>query len=502
MKYAQEEAMILKKRYKWMKHLDFMILDTICCIVSLLIASVIRGYIGGTRFVDMLSAWEIQKTFRTVLMVFVGSHIIITFVSDTFSGVLARSALNELRKAVWHNVKLLVVTVVLLYSINLVGDFSRFVMGVSVLLNTFLMWGVNCLWKSILLSKKTNVGKERLIIITDQKHLDETIDEMTDGPDNSFIIEGIGFIKDPDEKTGKKGERYRGYEILGVGKDIFQYCVSNVVDGVVINLGKAATFEMREYAEKIVDMGITVHMVTNIFIQDMKYAQFDHFNNARTISTSIHAYSTVDRIVKRTSDIIMSLFGLIATGILFLIVGPMIKIADPSGPILFKQERVGKKGRKFYMYKFRTMYSDAEERKKELMARNEMQGHMFKIDGDPRILGSGPDGKRKGLGYWLRVWSIDEFPNSISIFKGDMSVIGTRPPTVDEYQKYELHHKSRLAVKPGLTGLWQVSGRSDITDFEEIVKLDNEYIRNWSLGLDARIALKTILVVLGRRGSR
>lgn len=494
--------MILKKRYKWMKHLDFMILDTLCCVVSLLVASIVRGYIGGNRFVDMLTQWEIQKTFRTVLMIFLGVHIILILVSDTFSGVLTRSGYNELRKMVWHNIKLLVITGALLYSINLVGSFSRFVMIAAVSMNTVLSWEINCLWRKILLSKKSNVGKERLIIVTDQKHLDETIKEMTDGPDNSFIIEGIGFTKEPEKHIGKKGDEYKGYKIIGVDKDIFQYCVSHVVDGVVINLGKGAVYELREYAEKIVDMGITVHMVTNIFIQDMKYAQFDHYNNARTISTSIHTYSTVDRFIKRTADLVLSILGLIATGLLLIVVGPLIKITDPSGPIFFKQERVGKQGRKFYMYKFRTMYSDAEERKKELMAQNEMQGNMFKMDADPRILGSGPDGKRKGLGHWLRVWSIDEFPNAISIFKGDMSVIGTRPPTVDEYEKYELHHKSRLAVKPGLTGLWQVSGRSDITDFEEIVKLDNEYIRNWSLGLDVRIALKTFAVVFGRQGSK
>ena len=148
------------------------------------------------------------------------------------------------------------------------------------------------------------------------------------------------------------------------------------------------------------------------------------------------------------------------------------------------------------------MYVDAEERKEELRKQNEMEGLMFKIDGDPRVLGSGPDGKRKGLGYRLREWSLDEFPNAWSILKGDMSVVGTRPPTMDEYEKYELRHKSRLAVKPGLTGLWQVSGRSDITNFDEIVKLDNEYIQNWTIGLDIKIMLKTFVAVFKRQGSR
>ena len=205
--------------------------------------------------------------------------------------------------------------------------------------------------------------------------------------------------------------------------------------------------------------------------------------------------------LKRALDICAGIVGCLITAILFIFIAPAIKIADPKGPVFFGQERVGKNGRKFKIYKFRSMYSDAEERKKELMDKNKMSGLMFKIDADPRIIGSGPDGKRKGLGHFLRASSLDEFPNFWSILKGDMSLVGTRPPTMDEYEEYELHHKSRLAAKPGLTGIWQVSGRSDFTDFEEVVKLDNEYIKNWTIGLDIKIILKTVVVVIARRGS-
>ena len=143
---------------------------------------------------------------------------------------------------------------------------------------------------------------------------------------------------------------------------------------------------------------------------------------------------------------------------------------------------------------------DAEERKKELMAQNKMQGNMFKMDNDPRIIGS-EKGPGKGIGNIIRSLSIDELPQFYNILRGDMSLVGTRPPTMDEYNQYELHHKSRLAAKPGLTGMWQVSGRSDFTDFEEIVKMDSDYIKNWNIGLDIKIILKTVLVVLGQKGS-
>ena len=137
---------------------------------------------------------------------------------------------------------------------------------------------------------------------------------------------------------------------------------------------------------------------------------------------------------------------------------------------------------------------DAEERKKELMAQNRVEdGMMFKMKDDPRII--------KGIGHFIRKFSIDEFPQFLNVLKGDMSLVGTRPPTVDEWEKYDLHHRVRLAIKPGITGMWQVSGRSEITDFEEVVKLDAKYIDEWSFGLDMKILFKTVVTVLGNDGA-
>lgn len=174
-----------------------------------------------------------------------------------------------------------------------------------------------------------------------------------------------------------------------------------------------------------------------------------------------------------------------------IIFGPIIYIQSP-GPIFFSQERIGRNGRRFKIYKFRSMYPDAEERKKELMAQNKMQGLMFKMDNDPRII---------PIGHFMRKTSLDEFPQFLNVLKGDMSLVGTRPPTVDEYEQYEMHHKARLAVKPGLTGMWQISGRSDIVDFEEVVRLDTKYISEWNIGLDIKILLQTVKTVLKREGS-
>ena len=150
------------------------------------------------------------------------------------------------------------------------------------------------------------------------------------------------------------------------------------------------------------------------------------------------------------------------------------------------------------------MYMDAEERKKELMAHNRVKdGMMFKMDFDPRIIGNKiVDGKQvTGIGSFLRRTSLDELPQLFNILMGNMSLVGTRPPTIDEWEKYKYHHRARLSTKPGLTGMWQVSGRSDITDFEEVVRLDTEYINNWSIALDIKILFKTFEVIFKHDGA-
>lgn len=208
--------------------------------------------------------------------------------------------------------------------------------------------------------------------------------------------------------------------------------------------------------------------------------------------------------LKRAIDIAGGLVGCLLMVLIMIEVGPIIYLSSP-GPIFFAQERIGRNGRKFKMYKFRSMYMDAEERKKELMSQNKIgDGMMFKMDFDPRIIGNRilPDGTKKiGIGQFIRRTSLDEFPQFINVLKGDMSLVGTRPPTIDEWEKYESHHRARMAFRPGITGLWQVSGRSNITDFEDVVKLDRQYIAEWNFALDIKILFKTVLVVFKRDGA-
>lgn len=193
--------------------------------------------------------------------------------------------------------------------------------------------------------------------------------------------------------------------------------------------------------------------------------------------------------LKRVLDILVALVGLILFSPLFFLLAILIKIEDPAGSVLFKQLRVGENGRTFYMYKFRSMVHNAESLLDTLVNMNEVSGPMFKMKKDPRIT---------KVGYWIRKTSLDEFPQLINVLKGEMSLVGPRPPLPREVIVYTNHDIQRLMVRPGCTGIWQISGRSNVS-FEEMVNLDLHYIQNRTLFLDLKIIVKTFFVLFGSK---
>lgn len=276
------------------------------------------------------------------------------------------------------------------------------------------------------------------------------------------------------------------------GDSVLKYLKETWVDEVFIHLPNDMEVS-QELFDGCAEMGITIHLrLADIVPQGMNQT-IEKIGSYTVLTKSVKMVTLRQKVLKRLMDIAGSLVGLVITGIAFIFVAPAIYIKSP-GPIFFSQTRIGQNGKRFKLYKFRSMYVDAEERKKDLMEENEVaDGMMFKIDDDPRII--------KGVGHFIRRTSIDELPQFWNVLKGDMSLVGTRPPTEDEWEKYELHHRKRLAIKPGITGMWQVSGRTKIKDFEQVVALDTKYILDWSLSLDVKILFKTLEVVAKREGA-
>ncbi|MCR4885312.1 MAG: sugar transferase [Clostridiales bacterium] len=279
---------------------------------------------------------------------------------------------------------------------------------------------------------------------------------------------------------------------------------SNWVDEVYLDVPPQTDLPV-ELINSLIRMGITIHTaLTHLDDIESRHKNVEWICGHLTITTSLGYITERDLFLKRLMDIAGGLLGSLVTVLLIPPVGLAIWLSDP-GPIFFAQTRIGENGKKFQIYKFRSMYMDAEARKKKLAQETGQEDQlMFKLEDDPRIIGQreGSDGKwKKGVGGWIRDLSLDEFPQFFNVLKGDMSLVGIRPPTVDEWLQYEPFHRSRMSTRPGITGLWQVSGRSKIRDFDVVVRLDREYIENWSLKQGIHILFKTVWVVLTRKGA-
>lgn len=400
--------------------------------------------------------------------------IVVIFFFDSLKNVLKRGFYQEFVMTVKQTCLITLCSVFYLFTFKEAENYSRLVLGYTAALYLLISYVLRCLWKNCLRKYFGGAEKRSLLIVTVSDIVDTVIDNIKNKNYGDYFVTGVCIL---DKKA--KGRVIDGVTVVADEDDLVEYVCREWVDEVFINIPESEPYPA-ELLDKFIEMGVVVHMKLAKSQNLLGKKQFvEHLGTYTVLTTSINSVSRRQIILKRMLDILGGLAGCIITGILCIFVGPAIYIQSP-GPIFFKQTRVGKNGKMFQMYKFRSMYMDAEERKAELMKENRVQdGMMFKLDFDPRIIGSKklPDGTiKKGVGNFIRDWSLDEFPQFLNVLKGDMSLVGTRPPTVDEWDKYELHHRARLATKPGLTGMWQVSGRSNITDFEEVVKLDKQYI--------------------------
>ena len=482
--------MYRKDSERWIKHADFIALDMICLQLAYVLAYAISGY-GFNPYNTII--------YRNMAVFLELADLIVIFAYDTMKSVLKRGYYEDFKVTFKHSVIVGVLAVLYLFLIQEGHIFSRLTLILTISLYIGITYSARELWKKLLRKQMEDGGERKLLIITSEAVAEQVVLSMQENNYARFTLAGVAVID-----ADWTGRDIHGVPVVANKENAAMYVCQEWIDEVLIVISDNLPYPS-ELIEQLSETGVTIHLnlgkITNV---PGKKQFVEKVGNYTVITTSINYASTQQLMLKRLMDIAGGLVGCILTGIICIFVGPAIYIASP-GPIFFTQERVGRNGKKFKMYKFRSMYMDAEERKAALMKDNKLgDGKMFKLDFDPRVIGNKilPDGTHKtGIGDFIRRTSLDEFPQFFNVLRGDMSIIGTRPPLISETNLYELHHRARLAIKPGITGLWQVSGRSDITDFEEVVKLDKEYIENWNIGMDIKILLKTVLVVFKEDGS-
>lgn len=477
-----------RAKNRWFKHFDFMLLDMVVIELTYLLVCYLR----------MKDNWFLYTSlYRSMQIYVILFEVIIICTVPVHKNILKRKIYQELWES-FKNITILVVGMMMFLYFNQQSYFfSRSVFTVFWVLASIFIWLERSLYKVFVRKQLLKKGKlPRMLLVTDSKRMKSTVERMIRHSENRFILNTIVLVdyqKDSAEVYGDQVKELMLPEddckIAGNCDDMFEYLKDHVIDEIMLDVDDTG---LAEYlTQELMITGVTVHINLVRAFGELPNQIIERVGGLTVMTSSIHLASPVQLMLKRIMDIVGSIVGLMIAGIAFIVFAPVIYIQSP-GPVFYSQWRVGKNGRKFKIYKFRSMYPDADKRKAELMKQNKMDGLMFKMDNDPRII---------PIGRIMRKLSIDELPQFYNILKGDMSLVGTRPPTVDEWEQYSPHHRARLCSKPGLTGMWQVSGRSDITDFEEVVALDLKYIREWNIFLDIKLILMTVWVVITGKGS-
>jgi exopolysaccharide biosynthesis polyprenyl glycosylphosphotransferase len=422
-----------------------------------------------------------------------------------------RGILRHIKAAFLTNIFMAIIFSTLVYTTHISDSIPRLFFGTFFSINFSISF--SCLFLIHLIKRQyLEHHTKKTIIITDNSSLEKAVYDIQKLNSEDCEIIGITSL------SGKQADRFYKVKILSsnlktqpskdtdsssknpalesiklkeLSLSTLEYVKRHQVDLVIFSVNHLVRRKIEHLIEAFSEMGIDSLITIDSFAIETLETKLEDFGTTNVIRLSPRLFTDGELLLKRLMDIAGALVGCFICLIFGLIVAPLIFLEDP-GPIIFKQKRVGRNGKFFYIYKFRSMYQDAEAKLQTLKDQNEMQGFMFKMKNDPRIT---------KIGKVLRKTSIDELPQFFNVLEGSMSLIGTRPPTVDEYNQYSAHHKRRISIKPGITGLWQVSGRSEITDFEEIVRLDCFYIDHWSITGDIKILLKTFAAVFTGKGS-
>lgn len=471
----------IRRKNKMIETYSILLIDMVCVLVSYYLSLFIRF--------DLISKEAYPRDYHSM----VGAYILIlclmyTLFLDGNRWFFDRNNLRELYYTIRYTGILVVGLVVVLYLTQQAYEFSRLVYLIFAVTNTVITFAAHVVYKRFMLDYyRKSVNNTKMLVLTKETTAQEVLETLQQEKTWDYDITAVALYD-----VDMQGDEIAGVPVVASMEDVYDVVCQMMVDEVFISLPGVPVTEIREMVQRFEEMGLVCHYRVDLFNKENPNTYVQQLAGYSVISFTLQSMDSRRMLIKRLMDIVGSLIGCVLTLLITPFVALAIKIDSP-GPVFFSQTRIGKNGRRFKIWKFRSMYIDAEERKKELEAQNEIKGLMFKMEDDPRIT---------KVGKFIRKTSIDETPQFLNILLGDMSLVGTRPPTEDEFEQYNGYYRRRMSITPGLTGMWQVSGRSDIQDFEEIVKLDLEYIDNWSLMLDIKILFKTVFAVLGRKGSK
>lgn len=452
-------------------------------LIGIGISFVLATYIRFGNYKDMGD----REIHFQVCLLFLFLSTVYTFFMDWNRNALKRNKWEEIPAVIQYNVMLLLIAEVVIVFLKWADVFSRLVTVYFVGINTVLTLVLHYVFKKLIRIKmSSDKSAIKVMVVTQPELLEETIDRLNEQLDISYQIVAIGCMEDRKERSS-----YMGIQIVNQ-EEIIASATTMALDEVFFDIPNASHSEVEKLFQSFSEMGVDCHYNLEHYGLRGEKGKMETFGDYTVITYARYENHYKSMWIKRGIDIVGGFVGLVITGVFYPFVALAIKIDSP-GPVVFSQTRIGRNGRRFQIYKFRSMYIDAEERKKELEKQNEMQGLMFKMENDPRIT---------KVGKFIRKTSIDELPQFYNVLKGDMSLVGTRPPTADEFAKYNQYYRRRLSMTPGLTGMWQVSGRSEIENFDDVVKFDLKYIDNWSLVLDLKILLQTVKVVFTGKGSK
>jgi exopolysaccharide biosynthesis polyprenyl glycosylphosphotransferase len=464
----------------------FMVIsDIVFFALALSLSFYIRFYTGESA--KIISVYGVEGNYLLYSIIFIISAVLIFFLYRLYDwdGIYKGSGYYfKIFKAISINIVILIVVGYLVEAFT----FSRIYMLLLLILSMVFLVASRFL---ILFVTQRLIGKLKLysntLIIgldSNVKRIENTINR---NPGESFNI--IGYV-DNRESIKAQAAKYSDCKILGSLDNLKEIVLNNKIQRIIISSKKYKYFEILDILEELKGLDVLVLMFPGYFEFSIRRMSMRDVSGIPLIHISNIGFYGINLFYKNLIDYILGSVLFVIFIPLYLIVAILIKV-NSKGPVFYRQKRYTKEFKEFYMYKFRTMYQDAEQKVKELRKYSRTGGPIFKMKKDPRVT---------SIGRFLRRFSIDEFPQIINVLKGELSLVGPRPPIPEETEQYEDWYKKRLNIKQGLTGLWQVSGRSDLT-FEEMVKLDLYYIQNWSVGLDLRILLKTIPTVLSGKGS-